>query len=213
MRKREDYKIQYYNTIMITLSLVLLFFIGAFKINIKGDEVIMYEIENQEVVKMEEVIQTNQVKIPPPPPRPQVPIEVPNEEIIEDEIIDLDADLDLDMPLDLPPPPPPSENDEDEIFVVVEQQPEIIGGMKSIYKNISYPEIARKAGIEGRVYLQFVVMENGEVSNIQVIRGIGGGCDEVAVNALTKIKFRPGMQRGRKVKVRYSLPILFKLQN
>ncbi|MDV7394015.1 energy transducer TonB, partial [Arthrospira platensis SPKY1] len=96
--------------------------------------------------------------------------------------------------------------------MVVEQQPELIGGIAKLQSNIRYPEIARKAGIEGRVFVQFVVDEQGNVNNPVVIRGIGGGCDEEALKAVQKAKFKPGMQRGRPVKVRYSLPIVFKLQ-
>ncbi|MEO1022865.1 MAG: energy transducer TonB, partial [Bacteroidota bacterium] len=162
-----------------------------------------------------DVIQTKQIETPPPPPRPPVPVEVPNDEIIEDEILDLDAELDLDGPLDLPPPPPPSDDEpEEEVFVVVEQMPELKGGIRGLQKKVVYPEMARRAGIEGRVILQFVVDERGEVVNPRVVRSIGGGCDEAALEALKKYgKFKPGMQRGRPVKVQFSLPIVFKLAN
>lgn len=213
MRKREEYKNQYYNTVMFSLAMVILIFILAFKINVQGKEIIPYEMDEQEIVKMEQVEITKQIKTPPPPPRPVVPVEVPDEEVIEDEIIDLNADLDLDAPLDLPPPPPPVEDDEPEIFVVVEQQPELIGGIASLQKGIKYPDIARKAGIEGRVFVQFVVDENGNVLNPVVVRGIGGGCDEEAIKAVKRQKFIPGRQRGRPVKVKYSLPVVFRLQN
>lgn len=213
MRKREEYKNQYYNTVMFSLAMVILIFILAFKINVQGKEIIPYEMDEQEIVKMEQVEITKQIKTPPPPPRPVVPVEVPDEEVIEDEIIDLNADLDLDAPLDLPPPPPPVEDDEPEIFVVVEQQPELIGGIASLQKGIKYPDIARKAGIEGRVFVQFVVDENGDVLNPVVVRGIGGGCDEEAIKAVKRQKFIPGRQRGRPVKVKYSLPVVFRLQN
>lgn len=196
------------------LALTLAIFLLAFKVEFRNEQELVQLVEEQETVKMEVVEQTSQVKAPPPPPRPQVPVEVPNEEVIEDEIIDLDADLDLDAPIDLPPPPPPADDEpEEEIFVVVEQQPELIGGMADLQRNIRYPDIARKAGIEGRVYVQFVVDEQGNVNNPVVIRGIGGGCDEEALRAVRKAKFKPGMQRGRPVKVRYSLPIVFKLQS
>ena len=72
-------------------------------------------------------------------------------------------------------------------------------------------EIARKAGLEGRVYLQFIIDERGKVHNPIVVRGIGGGCDEAAIDAIKKVSFSPGLQRGKPVKVKYSLPIMFKL--
>ena len=73
--------------------------------------------------------------------------------------------------------------------------------------------MARRAGIEGRVTVQFIVNERGQVENPRVIRGIGGGCDEVALEAVSKAKFVPGLQRGRPVRVQYSLPIVFRLSN
>ena len=135
----------------------------------------------------------------------------PNDEILEDEIIDLDTELDLDGPLDLPPPPPPkSEETQDDFFVVVEQMPQLIGGLASLQKKVKYPEMARRAAIEGRVTIQFIVNEQGKVENPRVIRGIGGGCDEEALKAVMTARFKPGMQRGRPVRVQYSLPIVFR---
>jgi protein TonB len=214
-RKKPEADLRRSHTVRIQLGLVLTLaiFLAAFKVEFKQEREVLQLVEEQETVKMEVVEQTTQQKAPPPPPRPQVPVEVPNEEVIEDDIIDLNADLDLDAPLDLPPPPPPADDEpEEEIFVVVEQQPELIGGMAALQKDIKYPDIARKAGIEGRVFVQFVVDEQGNVLNPQVIRGIGGGCDEEALKAVKRQKFKPGMQRGRPVKVRYSLPVVFKLQ-
>lgn len=154
------------------------------------------------------------METPPPPPRPPVPVEVPNDEVIEEEILDIDAELDLEGPLDLPPPPPSEEEEEEEdFFVVVEQMPELIGGIQSLQEKVEYPELARRAGIEGRVIIQFIVNEKGEVENPRVLRGIGGGCDEAALKVVKQAKFKPGMQRGRPVRVQYSLPIVFKLQN
>lgn len=117
--------------------------------------------------------------------------------------------------MDLPPPPPKQaeEEIEDEIFVVVEQPPVLIGGIAGVQKRIVYPELALKVGIEGRVVVQFVVDREGRVVNPVVMRGIGGGCDEEAIRAVKTAKFQPGMQRGRPVSVRYSLPITFKIYN
>ncbi|HAC14375.1 MAG TPA: hypothetical protein DCE78_00290 [Bacteroidetes bacterium] len=106
----------------------------------------------------------------------------------------------------------PKMND-DETFIVVEQMPEPIGGMKSIYDKVEYPDIARKAGIEGRVVVQFVVDETGKVVDPHVIRGIGGGCDEAAIAAVAGVEFTPGYQRGVPVRVQFQLPIVFRLQN
>lgn len=112
---------------------------------------------------------------------------------------------------------PPSQEEEvypEEItFEVVEHMPELTGGLGSIQKLIEYPEMARRASIEGRVYVQFVVNEKGEVEDPRLIGGIGGGADEEALRAVKQAKFRPGLQRGRPVWVQFSLPIVFRLQN
>ncbi|MEX0600289.1 MAG: energy transducer TonB [Rhodothermales bacterium] len=102
---------------------------------------------------------------------------------------------------------------EPEIFVIVEEMPEPVGGMEAIYARANhYPEIARKAGVEGRVFVQFIVDENGDVRDAVVTRGVGAGLDEVALEAVTNTKFNPGRQRGKPVPVRMSLSIRFGLR-
>ncbi len=217
INKRKDPKADLKNTYIVFLQsgliVTLLIMIVAFKLNLRSEPPVAIAVAQQEEVVMEEVIQTKQIETPPPPPRPPVPVEVPNDEVIEDEIINLDAELDLDGPIDLPPPPPPAEDEEEEFFVVVENMPELVGGLAGLQKKVKYPEMATRAGIEGRVTIQFIVNEQGKVENPRVIRGIGGGCDEEALKAVQQAKFKPGMQRGRPVRVQYSLPIVFKLQN
>jgi TonB family protein len=110
-----------------------------------------------------------------------------------------------------PPPPPPPDAPVPEVFVVVERMPEPIGGLKAIHDRVVYPEIAKKAGIEGRVVVEFIVDEQGNVTEPRVLRGIGGGCDEAALDAIKATKFTPGMQRGRPVKVQFQIPIVFRL--
>ena len=200
--------------LQLGLIVALLSFIGLVRINLYSEPPSPPPVEEQEEVVMEEVIQTKQIETPPPPPRPPVPVEVPNDEIIEDEILDLDTELDLGDMFELPPPPPPRDDEpEDDFFVVVEQMPQLRGGLGALQRKVSYPEMARRAGIEGRVTVQFIVNEQGRVENPRVIRGIGGGCDEEALKAVQSARFTPGMQRGRPVRVQYSLPIVFRLQN
>jgi len=134
-----------------------------------------------------------------------------------------------------PPPPPPREDDVKEIFVVVEEMPrfpgcETVDGdakakkicsdkklMEFIYANIQYPAIARENGVEGNVVVQFVVNTDGTVQDVSVMRDIGAGCGEEAtriikmMNAM-KERWIPGKQRGRPVRVMFTLPIRFKLQ-
>ncbi|MEE0895802.1 MAG: energy transducer TonB, partial [Bacteroidales bacterium] len=73
---------------------------------------------------------------------------------------------------------------DDEVFVVVEEQAEFPGGMEAMYayivKNLKYPELAKEKGIEGRVFVSFIIEKDGSISNVKLLRGIGGGCDEAA---------------------------------
>lgn len=215
-RKKPDADLRNFHTVFLELGLLitLVIFIIAVRMEINTGETEEVQLEEQEVVEMEEVIRTEQMETPPPPPRPPVPVEVPNDEIVEDVEINIGGDLDLGGTLDMPPPPEQEEEEEEEdFFVVVEEMPELIGGLAELQSKIKYPEMARRAGIEGRVYIQFIVNEQGNVENPQVIRGIGGGADEEALRVVRQAKFRPGMQRGRPVRVQYSLPIFFRLQN
>lgn len=95
--------------------------------------------------------------------------------------------------------------------VAVEQLPEPIGGIKAIQQKVVYPEIAKRAGIEGTVFVEVFVDENGNVVKTAVVRGIGAGCDEAAMAAVQKLKFQPGRHRGIPVKVRLAIPIRFRL--
>jgi protein TonB len=144
-----------------------------------------------------------------------VPVEVPNNETIENEDVDFDASLDLDQALetDQGPPEPAEEEEEEEqeIFVVVEQQPKC-GGVKALQNEVKYPEFAKKAGIEGRVFVQFVVNEQGNVVNPKVTRGVHKLLNKEALRAVKKLDCTPGKQRGQAVKVQMSLPVTFRLQ-
>jgi periplasmic protein TonB len=175
-----------------------------------------------EFTEMEEIPIT---EMPPPPPpvlqQPEI-VEVPDEEEIKQDIeMNLDVDVKQEVQVSAPvkidaPPPPPVEEEKDEVFMIVEDQPTFEGGMEAFYKfvnkNIEYPKQARRMGVEGKVFVQFVVDKDGSLSEIKVIKGIGAGCDEEAVRALKESpKWKPGKQRGRPVKVRMSLPISFKL--
>lgn len=207
----------YYNMyLQAGLAVALVILLIMFKVPYNPTSKENFKQPEQETVKMEDIVQTKQEATPPPPPAPQVPVAVPNDEVISDQPVNLNAELDLNAPLNMPPPPAPANDDnkdENKIFIAVQKMPVLIGGLAKLQASIHYPDLARKAGIEGRVYVQFVVDEHGNVVDPKVIRGIGGGCDEEALRAVKNAKFRPGMQRGRPVKVRYSLPVVFKLQN
>ncbi len=100
---------------------------------------------------------------------------------------------------------------EPDYFVAVEEMPEPIGGLMAIQQKIIYPEIAKRAGIEGRVMVLTFIDEKGNVEKTSVLRSIGAGLDEAAVKAIMETKFKPGKQRGKPVKVQVVIPIQFKL--
>lgn len=215
--KKPKYDLRNYYMLILESGLVLtlLVFIVGTKIEFGTGESEINITTEQEVVTMEEIVQTEQEQKPPAPPRPQVPVEVPNSEIIEEQDIEIDAEINFDEPLEMPSSPPEEkeeEEDEEDFFVAVEQMPELKGSLADLQKKIKYPKRALQANIEGRVIVQFIVNEEGKVEDPKVIRGIGGGCDKEALRVVKMAEFEPGRQRGQPVRVRYSLPIVFMLK-
>ena len=210
---KADLRQRYPLFVEIGMVITLVILIIAFRLDMTVNDSFDVQLMDQEVVQMEEIQQTEQIEKPPPPPRPPIPVEVPNDEVLEDDELDLDAFLDLDEVVDIPPPPPAvKEEPEPEIFVIVEEPPQLIGGIAGLQARIKYPEMAKKAGVEGRVFLQFIVDEKGNVTDAVVTRGIGAGCDEEALRAIVLAKFTPGKQRGKAVKVKFSMSVVFKLK-
>jgi protein TonB len=181
----------------------------------------------QDVLAEEEIEITQRDPTPPPPPPPPEP-EVP--EIIEVTEEKVETKIDLSSLEDdqskaqiqtyTPPPPPKPVEEEatEEIFVVVEQQPEFPGGMSALMKflgdNIKYPVIAQENGIQGRVITNFVVERDGSITDVQVVRGQDPSLDKEAVRVIqTMPRWKPGQQRGKAVRVRFTLPVVFRLQN
>ncbi|EKB49612.1 energy transducer TonB [Cecembia lonarensis] len=157
---------------------------------------------------------------PPPPPPIEQPIiqEVPDEVEIEEKIeVDFDLDVKEETVIrEVVIADAPVVEKADEIFDVVENAPEFPGGMEAwneyLRKNLKYPTQARRMGIEGTVYVVFVVNTDGSIQDVEILRGIGGGCDEEALRVVSNApKWTPGKQRGRPVRVRMRLPIRFKL--
>ncbi len=93
-----------------------------------------------------------------------------------------------------------------------EVMPEPISGMEGIYKKIEYPAVAKKAGIEGKVYVLVFINEGGDVDDVKVIKGLGGGCDEEVIDAVKESKFKPASNKGVPTKVKLSLAFTFKLK-
>ena len=105
----------------------------------------------------------------------------------------------------------------EKVFVVVEEMPKFPGGDEQLFqfisRNIKYPDKARKAGIIGRVYVTFVIDKNGNVQDAKVLRGIGSGCDEAALDLIRSMpQWTPGKQNGKVVNVQYNIPINFNMK-
>ncbi len=206
-----DLKLKYQKTYEVALIIALALVIMAFQFfpSIQKPPPVL-QIE-QEKFDVEDIDVTRQEQRPPPPPRPPIPIEAPSDEMIEDVEINLSSELDVTAEV-APPPPMMSEDEEASYFVAVEELPEPVGGIAAIQSSVVYPEIAKRAGVEGTVYVEAFVNELGEVWKVNVVKGIGAGCDEAAMEAVKKVKFKPGKQRGKPVRVRMSIPIRFRLQ-
>lgn len=184
---------------------------------------------------------------PPPPPVieevPEEEIEEEEQPEFEDQTVEEETTFEEPPPPEPkkeaappppPPPPPPPKEVPEEIFKVVEEMPRFPGCenepdtkakkacadkklLQYLYKNVKYPAIARENGVEGRVYVQFVVEKDGSVSEAKILRDIGAGCGEAALKVVQDMnnlpqKWSPGKQRGTAVKVYYTLPVVFKLE-
>lgn len=182
------------------------------------------QIQAQEVE--EEIIpitREQQVKPPPPPPPPKV-VEVLNivddDVEIEDELEIEDSEADETTVIDVAPVIETAEEEEEEetqVFFIVEDMPEFPGGDAALRKylatQVNYPVIAQENGIQGKVYVTFVVGKDGKVSNARVARGVDPSLDKEALRVVNSLPtWKPGKQRGKPVNVSYTVPINFVLQ-
>lgn len=168
------------------------------------------------------VTRAEEIKPPPPPPPPKV-VDVLT---IVDDNVEIDIELEIDDSeadkatiIDALPQIQQKEEEveESEIFVVVEDMPEFPGGETAlrsyINKNVNYPVIAAENGIQGKVYVRFVVDKDGSVTNAEIARGIDPSLDQEALRVVRTLpKWKPGKQRGKPVRVSYTVPINFQLQ-
>ncbi len=104
-----------------------------------------------------------------------------------------------------------SQQQPDPYLAFAQVMPQPVGGLTAIYKRITYPDAARSAHVEGKVYLLIYIDEEGKVDNVKVLKGIGMGCDEAAVRAVKEEAFTPATNNGVKVKVKLAMPINFQL--
>jgi len=170
----------------------------------------------------EEIVEVNPNTPPPPPPPPPPPAPPEEVEVLEKEdereetqvmIIDQEDTKNIVIEIE--------EEEEEEpvvetIFDVVEENPEFNGGMAKLYeylnKNISYPEMAKENGIQGKVFVQFVVWKDGSIRDIKVVKGVHKTLDKEAIRVIKSMpKWKPGKQRGKNVNARFTLPIKFRI--
>ena len=155
-------------------------------------------------------ITRQEVKPPPPPPPPPEIIEIVEDEVeIENEVEIEETDTDEDEIVEI-------EEDDEEFFMVVENMPEFPGGdlglMKFIQKNVRYPAIAKEYNITGKVYISFIVDKQGRVTNVKIVRGVDKNLDAEALRVVSLLpKYKPGKQRGKAVRVMFTIPINFTL--
>ncbi len=155
-------------------------------------------------------ITRQEVKPPPPPPPPPEIIEIVEDEVeIEKELEIEETETDEDEIIEV-------EEDDEEFFMVVENMPEFPGGdlglMKFIQKNVKYPAIAKEYNITGKVYVSFIVDKQGKVTNVKIVRGVDKNLDAEALRVVSLLpKYKPGKQRGKSVRVMFTIPINFTL--
>lgn len=207
----------------LVVGLSLLFFAFEWSTQTrKLDETVLV----QDVLAEEEIEITRREPTPPPPPPPPEPETPEIIEVVEEKVetkleIKYEDDQSQRQPQTYVPPPPPKPKQEEvteEIFVVVEDQPLFPGGnaamMKFLSDNIKYPVIAQENNIQGRVICNFVVEKDGSITDVQVVRGVDPSLDREAVRVIQQMpRWKPGKQRGQAVRVRFTLPVVFRLQN
>ncbi|MCK5822535.1 MAG: energy transducer TonB [Bacteroidales bacterium] len=165
------------------------------------------------------VTRQEQPKPETPPPAPKVTevLNIVDDDVeIDDELEIEDTEADQETEIQTVDIEDEDEEEEAEIFYVVENMPEFPGGTnemrKYIANNIVYPEIAKENGITGKVYVQFVVNGKGKIEQVKVVRGVDPSIDKEAVRVIKNLpKWKPGKQRGKPVKVSFTVPINFQL--
>ncbi|UXP33154.1 energy transducer TonB [Reichenbachiella agarivorans] len=201
--------------LLLSVSMVLM----AFEWTSKVEKIIVPDDqEDLDLVHFMEPVAT--VIRPPERSQPivrksvQAPIFVETKEEVEEVLKELIPDEPEEI--SLPFIDEPIEEEPDVWIGIVEEMPAPVHGMSSFYshigKSLRYPKTAQRMGIEGRVFVQFVVDRDGSLTDIQVIKGIGAGCDEEAMRVIANSpSWKPGKQRGKPVKVRMIVPIVFRL--
>jgi periplasmic protein TonB len=195
--------------LQIGLVIALLVVLGAFEY--KTYEKIAYNLGALNLDDLEEeIIPITKQEVKPPPPPPEIIEIVEDDVVIEDEIKIEDTESDEDEVIEI------IEEDDDEFFMVVENMPEFPGGdlglIKYIQKHVKYPAIAKEYNITGKVYVSFIVDKSGSVTSVKIVRGVDKNLDAEAVRVVKSLpKYKPGKQRGKSVRVMFTIPINFTL--
>jgi len=217
----EDMKLTF-----LLIGLVSVLMICYVAINWTKEEVEKYEVVNEEMNFEDEleIDQTTQDE-KPEPPAPEVIQEVQELQIVDDDVqtesieVTSEDNQQEEVVIHAPVEIEEKEEEEDEqtIFVVVETMPEFPGGQQALFKylneSVKYPVIAQENNVQGRVIVQFVVEKDGSVTDVQVVRSVDSSLDKEAKRVISSMpKWKPGKQRGKAVRVKYTVPVNFKLQ-
>jgi protein TonB len=179
---------------------------------IKGVDFVTRAVDVVDVkIEVADIPQTKQLRKPPPPARPSLPVPTEDDMVPEDLTI---ASTELDL-TDIPAPPPPPVDDEMPIFVAYDEPPLIIGGLQSLMTHLRYPRLAQAASVEGIVYVKILVGSDGSTEKVEIIKSTvsGMGFEDSAIDALNKVKWQPAKQRDRNIRVWVSMPVQFKLMS
>jgi periplasmic protein TonB len=209
---KADLRKRYYRTFEVSLIVSLVLIVAAFKFSPLASKTESLKDDPQDVIKVEDIIKTVQKPdVPPPPKAPQI-IAATIDDIPDDFVL---PDIDNVEPVKLPDKPPVQStvNILDEPFIEYpEELPSPVGGFNALLEKLYYTEIARRADIEGTVTIAALINKFGEVVEAKIVKGIGGGLDEIALDAVLNTKFHPGKQRGIPVNVNTKISVRFVLK-
>ena len=205
-----DLRAKYQKSVNISLIISLILVISAFQFAPDANEVKQISTIPPDFIPISETDPTYQKpEIPPPPEKPKI-LQASVDELAEDVLLN-DVSI-IETEQIGPPPPPEIVEQENIIFVFAEKMPEPVGGMGTISEKIYYTEIAKRIGIQGQVIIEAIIDKEGNVINAELFQKIGGGLDEIALNAVLSTKFYPAEQRGKPVKVKMKIPVKFVLR-
>lgn len=210
LNQKRKYKLYF----RFSLIFSLLILIAAFRFSPANVKVNKLPVSDPDIIFVEPEVNTKQESEPPPKPAPPEPIISFSEEFeeLEFEATDLIQNAEVTLP-------PPLDNqrrivieEEEKVHIAVEKNPEIIGGLEALTSKLYYSEIAKRIGVEGKVVVTIIVDKEGNVVDVQIVKPLHSDLDQIAVKAVRELKFYPGIQNGKPVKVQISIPIQFKLK-